>query len=107
MYSLRTINTQNGAESNIALGISYQLLKYEEYNADESLFNNYVALRQNRPTVPDRSFMSKDELKDYVFGTKHYATVLGDGVSVDLFNTGTNAYFIMINGNTFDNLTKK
>lgn len=102
MYSLRTLSL-NGAESNIVLGSSYVLLKYEEYNAESSLFNNHVNTRLNKGGV----HMTKQELKNYVDETGHYATVQGDGVEIDLFKNAGNAYYMLINGNTFDNLTKR
>lgn len=103
MYSLRTVHTRSGAETNILLGISYTFNKYEEYNADESMFNNIINTRQSK----GGEFMPKSDLKKYVQETKHYAIINGDGVEIDLFNDGERAYYIMLNGSTYANLTKR
>lgn len=108
MYSLRIINTRTGAERNIALGNSYQLLRYEAYNAHESDFNNLVAKMINAPCgTNDTPVLTKSELEDYMAKTKHYATITADGVHFDLINDGESAYYIMYMGNTYTNLTKK
>ena len=104
MYSLRIL-TDNGHEHNHFLGYYYTLIKYEEYNADNSAFNNLINTRLSL----GGEYMPKEKLKEYVYGeTKHYATVIGiDGNEIDLFADGKHCYYIMINGNTFDNLTKR
>lgn len=107
MYSLRILNTANGQESNVLLGNSYTLLKYEEYNAEQSMFNNHVNSRLSKPDKHPM-YMSKEELKEYVYSSGHYATVISsDGKDIDLFFNGGYAYYVMIEGNTYCNLTKR